>query len=341
MLTLPKTDLHLHLDGSVKPTTLIELAHEVGERLPAYEPDLLLPYMQVESQCKSLVEYLNKFQFVGQYLHTPFSLERVAYEVVEQAAAQNCLYIEVRFAPQLHRKLGLSVEGAIMHVIRGLQQGERDFGVVSRCIAICLRGHSEDLNREVIRAAALYLGKGVVAVDLAGAEAAYPPELYRDLFAMARERLLPITIHAGEAAGAASVRTAVELLGASRIGHGIRMKEDSEVVKLIRRERIPLELCPTSNLQTKAAESLGTYPIREYFDQGIAVTVNTDNLTVSGTTITEEFDLLYTKLGFSAEEIARIALNGAEAVFLQGSEKKEWLKRFKQKLAQWQSFHIV
>ncbi|RJE86855.1 adenosine deaminase [Paenibacillus sp. 1011MAR3C5] len=336
MLALPKVDLHLHLDGSVLPATIIDLAREAGERLPAEEPGQLLPYMRVEGECKSLIEYLNKFRFVGQFLHTPYSLERAAYEVVEQASAQNCLYIEVRFAPQLHRKLGLTVEDAIHYVVRGLQQGERDFGVMARCIAICLRGHSEEFNREVIRAASLYLGKGVVAVDLAGAEAAFPAELYRDIFAMARERGLPITIHAGEAAGAASVRTAVELLGANRVGHGVRMREDSAVVELIRRGRIPLELCPISNLQTKAVDCLSSYPIRDYFDKGILVTVNTDNLTVSDTTITKEYELLHAKLGFSEEEVGRIAMYGAEAAFVKGAEKKELLARFGQQLALWQ-----
>ncbi|MFF2888184.1 adenosine deaminase [Paenibacillus sp. NPDC057967] len=337
MLTLPKVDLHLHLDGSVKPAAIMDFAREIGERLPVEEPELLLPYMRVEGECKSLIEYLNKFHFVGQFLHTPFSLERTAYEVVEQASAHRCMYIEVRFAPQLHRKLGMTVEDAIQCVVRGLQQGERDFGVTARCIAICLRGHSEELNREVIRAASLFLGRGVVAVDLAGAEAAYPAELYRDIFAMARERSLPITIHAGEAAGAVSVRTAVELLGADRIGHGVRMREDAAVVELIRRERIPLELCPISNLQTKAVEDLSTYPIREYFDLGIPVTVNTDNLTVSHTTITKEYELLHAELSFSEAEIARIAQNGAEAAFLQGEEKRDFLARFDQQLALWQS----
>lgn len=335
MLVLPKVDLHVHLDGSVKPETVIALAKEGGYKLPAWEPGLLAPYMRVEGECGSLTEYLSKFHFVGQFLHTASSLTRTAYEVVEQAAAQRCLYIEVRFAPQLHRKLGLSVEDTLRAVLDGLRQGERDFGVVARCIAICLRGHSEELNREVIRNAAHFLGRGVVAVDLAGAEAAFPPELYRDLFAMARERGLPITIHAGEAAGAASVRTAVELLGAKRIGHGVRIKEDPAVVRLIRQARIPLELCPVSNMQTKAAESWATYPLREYFDLGIPVTVNTDNLTVSHTTITKEYAILRDELGFSNEEIASIAMNGASAAFLQDGEKERLLSDMKRELDAW------
>lgn len=334
--TLPKVDLHLHLDGSVKPGTVIELARETGGTLPTWEPELLLPYLQVTGECKSLAEYLNKFHLIGQFLHTPSSLVRVAYEVVEQAAAHHCMYIEVRFAPQLHRKLGLTVEDTIRYVLEGLMQGERDFGVTARCIAICLRGHSEELNREVIRAAALFMGKGVVAVDLAGAEAVYPPELYRDIFAMARERSLPITIHAGEAAGAASVKSAVEKLGASRIGHGVRMKEDLYVFELIKNKQIPLELCPISNLQTKASNSWDTYPLREYFEQGIMVTVNTDNLTVSNTTITNEYRNLRDQLGFLEEELCRIALNGAHAAFLEGREKKQLLACMESRIDCWQ-----
>lgn len=335
LLSLPKVDLHVHLDGSVRPETVIALAKESGESLPAWEPELLLPYMQVQGECGSLVEYLSKFHFVGQFLHTSSSLTRVAYEIVEQAAADNCRYIEVRFAPQLHRKYGLTVEDTIRAVLEGLRQGENDFGVIARCIAICLRGHSEELNREVVRASSFYLGRGVVAVDLAGAEAAFPPELYVDLFAMARERRLPITIHAGEAAGAASVRTAVNGLGALRIGHGVRMNEDPAVVEQILGQRIPLELCPVSNLQTRAASSWNTYPLREYFDQGIAVTVNTDNLTVSNTTITKEYKILHEELGFKEEELSRLVMNGAEAAFLQGSEKKQLLSLMERQLADW------
>ncbi|MCR2805502.1 adenosine deaminase [Paenibacillus soyae] len=335
ILAMPKVDLHVHLDGSVRPETVIALAREGGHKLPAWDPGLLAPYMRAEGDCDSLTDYLSKFHFVGQFLHTSSSLTRTAYEVVAQSAAHNCRYVEVRFAPQLHRKLGLSVADAIRAVLEGLRQGERDFGVVARCIAICLRGHSEELNREVIREAAHLLGKGVVAVDLAGAEAAYPPELYRDIFAMARERGLPITIHAGEAAGASSVRSAVELLGAQRVGHGVRMKEDPAVVELILRAGIPLEMCPKSNLQTKAAESWVSYPLRDYFDRGIAVTVNTDNLTVSNTTITQEYALLRDELGFRDEELAQIAMNGAAAAFVQGEEKRRLLEGMKRDMAEW------
>ncbi|MFD0587131.1 adenosine deaminase [Paenibacillus sp. GCM10027627] len=335
ILSLPKVDLHVHLDGSVLPDTVIDLAEKSGIALPASDADALLPYMKVEGECLSLSDYLSKFQFVGQFLHTPYSLERVAYELVQQAAEQNCRYIEVRFAPQLHRQQGLSVEEVIHHAVLGLQRGEAEFGIVARCIAICLRGHSEELNRETVEAAASFLGRGVVAVDLAGSEAAYPADLYQSVFELARERGIPITIHAGEAAGAESVRSAVQKLGASRIGHGVRMKEDPELVELILQKRIPLELCPVSNLQTKASESWAMYPLREYFELGVVVTVNTDNLTVSGTTISEEYRILQEELHFTEKELVQIVKNGVEAAFLQGEDRLRLQSDMELQLSRW------
>ncbi|MDQ6419145.1 adenosine deaminase [Paenibacillus sp. LHD-117] len=332
---LPKVDLHLHLDGSVLPETLIELAKHSGSELPAWEPEKLLPYMRVEGDCDSLAQYLEKFDFVCAFLQSAHALERVAYELVKQCAEQNCRYIEVRYAPQLHREQGLTVEQTIESVLRGLAAGESEFGTVARCIAICLRGHSREQNLEVIHGASAYLGRGIVAVDLAGAEAAYPPELYTAEFALAGKLGLPVTIHAGEAAGAESVETAVLKLGASRIGHGVRMKGDAEVTELIRSRGIPLEMCPISNLQTKASPDWDSYPLRGYFDAGIRVTVNTDNLTVSGTTITKEYEALRDHLAFTDAELCAIVMNGAEAAFLFGEEKRSLCAKLAEELNDW------
>lgn len=333
--TMPKVDLHVHLDGSVRPETLIELARSSGASLPAWEPEKLAPYMKVMEQCESLAEYLEKFHFIGEFLHTAEALERTAFELVEDASRHHCRYIEVRFAPQLHRKLGLTAEEAIRHVIAGLRRAEAATGTTARCIAIALRGHSEEQNREVMHAAARHYGQGLVAVDLAGAEAAYPPELYEGVFALARELGLPATIHAGEAAGASSVETAVKRLGAVRIGHGVRMRENSAVAALVKDRRIPLEMCPISNMQTRAASDWSSYPLRDYFDQGYLVTVNTDNLTVSNTDISKEYAVLRDRLGFTDSELCRIALNGAEAAFLPESEKSALIERMRAELNDW------
>ncbi|MBD2871153.1 adenosine deaminase [Paenibacillus arenilitoris] len=330
---LPKVDLHVHLDGSVKPETIRELAAAQQQPLPTASDEALRASMQVDEHCEDLTQYLSKFGFVLPYLQTGPALERVAYELVGQAAEQRVKYVEVRFAPQLHRLKGLSIREAIGRVTEGLRHGERTFGTVARAIAICMRSHSDELNKAVVEEAALFLGKGVVAVDLAGDEASFPPERFRRLFADARRLGLPITIHAGEAAGADNVREAVMGLGAQRIGHGVRMLEDPSVVKLVKEMKIPLEMCPLSNIQTKAVKGWEAYPIRRYMEQGIIVTVNTDNMTVSGTTIQKEFDLLAEHFGLTALEAAGLVMNGARAAFLEEEKKRSLIRGFEDELA--------
>ncbi|QJD82179.1 adenosine deaminase [Cohnella herbarum] len=318
---LPKVDLHVHLDGCIKPATLLKLADRQGIALPSNVISDLVPYVQVGEDCTSLTEYLTKFEFVLPFLQTKESLEQVAYEVVEQAAEHRIKYIEVRFAPQLHRENGLSAADAISHVIQGLQRGEEAFDVKARAIAICMRNHSVATNLEVVEAASLFIGRGLVAVDLAGDESSYPTTLFREVFALARELEIPVTIHAGEAAGPDSIEEAVLNLGARRIGHGVRLREDANVLNLIKDQKIPLELCPTSNIQTKAVNGWDVYPIREYFDQGIVFTVNTDNPGVSGTDITREYRVISEKFGFTLAEITKLILNGVDASFLEPEEK--------------------
>ncbi|OMF24858.1 adenosine deaminase [Paenibacillus sp. FSL H8-0548] len=330
---LPKVDLHVHLDGSVKPDTLVELAREQGNPLQMESNTELLSHMQVEEHCESLKEYLEKFSFVLPYLQTGAAIERVAYELVEQAANENVRYIEVRFAPQLHRIQGLTNNEVIAHVLAGLQRGEQTFGTIARAIIICLRSHSYEINTEVIKEAARFLEKGVVAVDLAGDEASFPAKLFRQLFEEAKQLGLPITIHAGEAAGAASVKVAITELGAVRIGHGVRMLEDSEVVGLVKEQQIPLEMCPLSNIQTKAVSSWANYPIRGYMEQGIVVTVNTDNRTVSHTTIQKEYELLIAHCGLTLDDIGTVIMNGIKAAFLEDNVKQLLIEQFEQELA--------
>ncbi|MEK8132173.1 adenosine deaminase [Paenibacillus filicis] len=331
---LPKVDLHLHLDGCVKPETALELAREQGIALPVTGEEALRPYMQVTDACGSLKEYLSKFNFTGQFLQTGAALTRVAYEVVEQAADQRCGYIEVRFAPQLHRGQGLSLDDALHFVTEGLKQGEARFKVKARAIVICMRNHPPEVNREVIDAAARYLGRGVVAVDLAGDEASYPAELFRDTFTRARQHGIPVTIHAGEAAGPENIYEAITQLGAVRIGHGVRLQENPEVLDLIRERHVPLELCPISNIQTKAVSGWEAYPIKRYFEQGLLLTINTDNPVVSSTTITREYRTIAEKFQFTLRELAALIMNGVEAAFLQPGEKQQlrvdFTRRFKE-----------
>ncbi|MBJ6363985.1 adenosine deaminase [Paenibacillus sp. GCM10012307] len=331
---MPKTELHMHLDGSVQPSTLLQLAARSGQPLEFQEPNELLPCMQVEEDCRNLKEYLEKFDFVLPYLQSAEALEQVAYEAVFQCAEQGCLYTEVRFAPQLHILKGLSVSDVIAHVLSGLHKANTELGILAQGIAICMRHHNETQNLETVEAAAAFLGRGLAAVDLAGDEASFPASNFRSVFARARELGLPTTIHAGEAAGADNIREAVYGLHALRIGHGIRLQESSELALAILELGVPLEMCPTSNIQTKAVPDWESYPIRDYFSQGIKVTINTDNPTVSNTTLTREYEQLHQRFGFTWEELKQISLNGAAAAFLPDDEKQllkeKMLERFRE-----------
>lgn len=326
---LPMVDLHVHLDGSVQPQTLRELAREQGRPLSGECDARLLRLMQIDEGCASLVEYLGKFDFVLPYLQTAQALERVAYETVEQSARHNGRYLEVRFAPMLHTRGGLKADEVIAHVLAGLKRGERELGVAARGIAICMRHHGEGDNLQVVDAAADYRKRGVVAVDLAGDEAHYPPQLHEEVFRRAGRYGLPVTIHAGEAAGAENIATAVNRLGAARIGHGVRARENPDVLKLVRDGGIPLEFCPVSNIQTKAVSAWEHYPVRDYFDQGLTLTINTDNPTVSGTSIQREYSVLAERFGFGKEEVAALIMNGIQAAFLEKEAKQELAGQFR------------
>jgi len=319
---MPKIDLHLHLDGCIRPETLIRLARERKRPLPETEPERLLPYMRAAPDNANLTEYLTKFDFVLPHLQDAEALELAAFECVQQTAESGGIYAEVRFAPMLHTRESLSADDAIRAVARGLARGEAECGIPARAIVICMRHHDEAANLAAVEAAARHAGHGVVAVDLAGDESRWPASAFRRVFEAAAALGLPATIHAGEAAGPENIREAVERLGAVRIGHGVRAWEDPDVTALLRERRIPLEMCPTSNIQTRAVRGWDAYPLRRYASEGLVVTVNTDNPTVSGTTIADEYRLLRDRLGMPPREIAALVLNAADAAFLEPSAKQ-------------------
>lgn len=323
---LPKVDLHVHLDGSVQAETVIELAKNQGLSIPATSTKALSPHLSVGSNCDSLTDYLQKFELVSMVLQTKEALERVAYELVSQARDENYKYMEVRFAPQQHRANGLTVSEVIEAVIKGLTKGECVFGVHARLIACCMRHHDMKTNQELVQTASLYLNRGLVAVDLAGDEKNYPNYLFKKVFDLANHLEIPITIHAGEASGAESIKTAVEDLGASRIGHGVRLIEDMELLEYMKHRSIPLEMCPISNLQTKATKDWLHYPIRYYFDQGLQITVHTDNITVSQTSMSKEFAVLMEQFHFTITELNQLTMNAVDASFLSYQEK-EFIKQ--------------
>lgn len=329
LLTIPKIELHLHLDGSVKPGTLLELAQQQGIELPTTDVNQLKQYVAVAQDCKSLQSYLEKFVYPQEVMQRFDDLERIAYELCEIVAQENVKYFEVRFAPQFHTEKGLSIDEVVQAVLTGLKRGEKDYNVKTGLILCCMRHQDGSKNMEVVELAGRLKGQGVVAIDLAGSEAQYPVENHAQIFKRAKELGLHITIHAGEAAGASSVAKAIEL-GAERIGHGVRIDENPQLLEWVKDNQILLEVCPISNLQTKVVQSTQDHPVKRYFDQGIKLSINTDNRTVSSTSLVKEYEMLINELGFTIDEIIQMNLYAAQEAFLSENEKIELIQTLKQ-----------
>ena len=328
-------DLHLHLDGSLSPEDIWVLAERSGVALPCSCAADLQPMLQAAPDCKSLGEYLEKFQLPLQVLQTEQTIALAVYRLLKRLAADGLIYAEIRFAPQLHLLRGLTQMQVVAAAVEGLNKGISEFGISAQLILCCMRmADNRAENQETVRIAQAFLGNGVCAIDLAGNEAAFPTAGFGDIFALAKELGVPYMIHAGEAAGAESVWQALEL-GAQRIGHGVRSVEDTHLVAALAEKKIPLEMCFTSNLQTKAVASVGDYPIRFLWEQGVCVTVNTDNMTVSGTNSHQEYKALERHFGFTADELLQLACNGAEAAFLPVKEIKQLKDRIRKEFSTW------
>ena len=325
LLAIPKVELHLHLDGSVDPRTILDLAEKGGIELPSRDLDELCTYLQVPEDCQSLGEYLAKFEYPLAIMQNFEALERIAYELCAKKAKEKVRYFEVRYAPQLHTRKGMALDDVVQAVLDGLNEGQIEFNIKAGLIICALRHHPLETNLKIVELAGRFKEKGVLAFDLAGDEARYPIEDHAELFERARALGLHVIAHAGEAAGAESVKKALDL-GAERIGHGVRAEEDPEVLDMVKSRGTLLEVCPRSNLQTKAVKSLKEHPLKRYFDQGIHVSINSDNPTISNTTLVEEYLLIIEELGFTVEEIKKMNLYAAEASFLPAKEKAELIK---------------
>lgn len=311
-----KIDLHLHLDGSLPAETILGLARKDHIELAADTEEGLRPYLTARADCEDLNEYLRCFDIPLMVLQTAENLRIASCELGRDLEEKGLSYAEVRFAPQLHVLRGLTQEEAVQAVLDGFGQvmEERRGRIRLKAILCCMRGKNCTANMETVLTAARFLGKGVVAADLAGAEGLYPTRDFREEFALARRLGVPFTIHAGEADGPESIWKALEF-GAVRIGHGVRAVEDEALMRELAQRGIPLEMCPTSNLQTRAVKSLTDYPLRNFLDRGIRVTVNSDNMTVSDTWAGKEFALLSREYGLTEEEAVKLLKNAKEAAF--------------------------
>lgn len=317
-----KVELHCHLDGSLNIRFVDEMLREQGEVIPHEE---LEQRLRVRNDCTSLTEYLEKFDLPLLCLQSKEGLKRAAYELVCDAATDGVRYIEVRFAPQLSTNRGLTCEEVIESVIYGLQKGEREHGVYASAIVCAMRHHSMEQNMEMLMAAKPFVGHGVCALDLAGDESAFPTSLFRDLFIQANKWNIPFTIHSGECGSVENVWEAIEL-GAKRLGHGIALQKSPELRKLCREKNIGIEMCPTSNVQTKAVESLAKYPLKQFLEEGLLVSVHTDNRTVSNTTMTAEQEVLRDELGLSDDEILQCTKNAITTAFASDEIKQKLME---------------
>ncbi len=326
---MPKIELHCHLDGSMRADTVVELLKEQGTDIEEHGllPEDLMSgdiakWLQVAPDCTSLTEYLQKFDLPLRCLQTTEGLKRAAYELVCDVAEENVKYIEVRFAPQLSTEKGLTCSDVIEAVVDGLRLGEEEFGTYARAIVCAMRHHSFGQNMEMLYSAKEFIGKGVCALDLAGDESQFPTKLFRELFAEAKRIGMPFTIHSGECGSVENVREAIEL-GAGRIGHGIALEKSEELQRLCAEKRIGIEMCPTSNLQTKAVESFANYPIKQFLANGLLVSLHTDNRTVSGTSMEQEIQLAKAVLGLNVEEVTQCTKNAIETAFAEEEVKQK------------------
>ncbi|NVB39896.1 adenosine deaminase [Pseudenhygromyxa sp. WMMC2535] len=322
---LPKTDLHVHLDGSLRLETILELASEQGVTLPATDVPGLRDAIHAGENTGSLVKYLEAFAITLKVLQTKEALYRVAYELAEDAAAENVRYMEVRYSPMLHTEQGLRLTEVVETVIRGLHDAELDHGIESRLILCGIRNISPEHSLEMAELVVAYKGRGVVGFDLAGAEYDHPAKDHHEAFSLVRRNNINVTIHAGEAYGPPSIAQALHVCGAHRIGHGCRLREDGDLLHYVVDHRIPLECCPSSNVQTGAITSLPSHPLRLYLNLGARVTINTDNRLITDTTVSKELWLAHTQIGLSLRDIKQIILNGFKSSFLPFHEKRRFL----------------
>lgn len=316
---MPKVELHCHLDGSLSATViegLTKLGHVELEK--GWRKEIC-----VDENCPSLKEYLKCFDVPLQCLRTAKAFTKAVEEVFGEAAKEQIMYMELRFAPMLSVTETLLAEEIVCAALEGLKKAKELYPIQGNLILCCMRHHGMKENEEVVRLAKKYQGKGVCAIDLAGDESSYPTKAFAPIFDIARQAKIPFTIHAGECNDAREVRTALAF-GAQRIGHGIAMKEKEELQNICKREGIGVELCPTSNLQTKAVAGWKEYPIQEFIKRGLLVSVNTDNRIVSDTTLTDELWAIWKRFAISPETLTK---NAIATSFATEEEKEQMRKR--------------
>ncbi|MCB8985980.1 MAG: adenosine deaminase [Ardenticatenaceae bacterium] len=330
---MPKIDLHRHLEGSLRLTTLLEVARKYSLDLPANDVEKLRPFVQITDDPPNHEAFLSKFEVLRHFYRSPETISRLAYEAVADAALDNIHYLELRFSPQaLARVRGFDLAEVTDWVITAVQQASQDYHIQVGLIISLVRHEPVAQARQVAQIAYDRAGKGVVGIDLAGDEVKYPSAPFAPIFQTAKEAGLGITIHAGEWASAIGVRQAIEDLNASRVGHGVRAIENSQVLKLIQERNVALEVCLTSNLQTGVVHSVSHHPLVDMLDLNLLATLNTDDPSVSNLTLTDEYEVAMKALGLPYIQLRRMVLNAASAAFLPEDGRQRLIAHFQKEL---------
>ncbi|QDV07740.1 Aminodeoxyfutalosine deaminase [Planctomycetes bacterium Poly30] len=323
----PKVLLHEHLDGCLRPETVLDLAREIGYlELPESDPVRLGQWFFEGADRGSLAQYLEGFRHTIAVMQTAEALERVAYELGEDLAAENCVYFEVRFAPVFHTAENLGLDAVMRAVLRGLERAREDFGIESGVIVCAMRNQSADLSLKLAELAVSWFDRGCCGFDLAGEEAGHPAKHHINAFQFIKRSNGSITIHAGESFGPESIWQALQFCGAHRIGHGTHLIDDiaiyeGKVVKVgslatyVLDHRIPIECCLQSNVHTGAVKSLAEHPFPYLLREGYRVTLNTDNRLMSHTTMTDEFRVAVETYGCDLQDLERVTINAMNAAF--------------------------
>lgn len=311
IIQMPKIDLHCHLDGSLPQKCISELLGRV----------VTLEELQVKDDCQSLPEYLEKFDLPLECLQTAEGLRRAGRDFLMNVQDDNIRYVEVRFAPLLSVNENLSCREVVEAVLAGLEEAKQECGIYYNVIACAMRNHDPKESLNMVKVCREFLNQGVCAIDLAGNEPAFPMENFRELFQEVKRLEMPFTIHAGECGRVQNVVEAVKC-GTQRIGHGIALRGNQEAIQLCKNRGIGIEMCPVSNMQTKAVQNIVEYPIREFIDSGMYITINTDNRTVSNTTIKKEIEVVQKNFGVTDDEIRKMMQNAIEVSFASDEVKQ-------------------
>ena len=331
---LPKVELHCHLDGSLRVPTILDLAKKDKVTLPTSSYDKLSKLLVIGKTRGSLEEYIKRFDITLSVMQTPQALSRTAYELIEDVAKENVRYIEIRYSPILHTGKGMTMGESVEAVRNGLKRGQKDFGVKSGIIVCGIRNISAAASLKLADLTVRYKNKGVVGFDLAGSEENFPAKDHQEAFYMILNNNINATIHAGEAYGPSSIHQAIHHCGAHRIGHGTRLKENKDLMNYVNDHRITLEICLTSNWQTRSIRSLKYHPLKYYYDQGIRVTINTDNRLMSGTTLTKEFLLAHKLFGFKLHDFREMIIMAMKSAFIPYAERKQLIRKIAGELEQ-------